>query len=230
MTQMAGRDLDRTELIDANPNWGGILHHLPGLAGVPIVGIIRGYQPEAAIEAARIAVDAGLAVIEVTLDSPGAVDAISTMSSELGVDVGAGTVSSASQVHSVVDAGARFVVTPAFSEEVVGACVDLGIPVVPGVATPTEIVTALAAGAPAVKIFPARELGGPDYLKAIVKPLGSPPMIPTGGVVPSDARRYLENGAVAVGAGSALFPLSVAERRDWRELEALSSRWVEAVN
>ena len=87
----------------------------------------------------------------------------------------------------------------------------------------------MAAGAAAVKVFPAEQLGGPGYLRAIRAPLGNPPLVPTGGINPENAAEYLASGAVAVGAGSSLFPAHIARDHDWAALETLVSVWIRAV-
>ncbi|WP_069622432.1 bifunctional 4-hydroxy-2-oxoglutarate aldolase/2-dehydro-3-deoxy-phosphogluconate aldolase, partial [Streptomyces niveus] len=117
--------------------------------------------------------------------------------------VRAGTVLTAADAHAVHRAGADFVVTPAVCEGVTAAR-ELGLPVLAGVMTPTEIVAALRAGACAVKIFPAAQAGGPAYLRALQGPFPDVPFVPVGGVDAAAARAYLDAGALAVGIGSPL--------------------------
>lgn len=207
-----------------------LFEHLPGLERTPLIGIIRGYPTEAAVEAAIVAQGAGLSVLEVTMDSPGAIEAIEQLTERADPPrVGVGTVTEASQVGRAAGAGASFVVTPGFSTEVVEACVQHGLPAIPGVATPTEILVAMQSGVPAVKLFPAEQLGGPSFIRAVAQPLGHPPMVPTGGVSPENAREYLESGAVAVGAGSSLFSAEIGRYRDWDALEKRVGTWIEAL-
>lgn len=192
---------------------------------------MRGYPPDSALQAAAVAAGCGIRVLEITLDSPNAISVISRISeSDSELVVGVGTVMESSQVVSAVAAGARFVVSPNLNPGVIAACAEEKVPAIPGAATPTEILTALDAGAVAVKVFPARQLGGPAYLAAIRGPLRNPPLIPTGGVEPETANDYLINGAVALGAGSSLFPARIGEERDWSVLETVVDRWIEAVS
>lgn len=208
-----------------------LYRQLPELEQVPLVGIIRGYPSAIAIEACLVAHASGISVLEVTMDSPGALDVIEDLAGRANPPVlGVGTVTKPVQVESAARAGARFVVTPAYSAAVVETCVEYGLFAIPGVATPTEILFALQSGVPAVKIFPAEQLGGPSFLRAITAPLGHPPMVPTGGVSPENVSQYLQSGAVAVGAGSSLFSPAIARSSDWKALEKRVGTWIEAVS
>jgi 2-dehydro-3-deoxyphosphogluconate aldolase/(4S)-4-hydroxy-2-oxoglutarate aldolase len=203
---------------------------IPGLDGVPIVGIVRGCPLDHLLEVVGAAVAEGVRVVEVTLDSPNALGQIRTVSRAFpDLTVGAGTVTRAPQVRDVVDAGARFVVSPITRNEVIDVCGGLDVPCIPGAATPTEIIKAWESGAAAVKVFPALALGGPGYLKAILGPLGEPPLIPTGGVRAETAKDYLAAGAAALGAGTDLFSPKAMAAGDVEEIRARARRWVEAV-
>lgn len=199
------------------------------LGGVPVIGILRKCPPELAVPVASAAADAGLVAIEVTLDSEDALGQIGALA-ELGsaLVVGVGSVLDAAAARAAIDVGARFVVAPIVDEDTVAACVERGVPVFPGAATPSEIHRARILGATAVKVFPAAQLGGPAYIRAIASPLGSPPMIPTGGVEADHVRAYLDAGAVAVGAGGALFPSSALASGDLTAVTRRAAAWVEA--
>jgi 2-dehydro-3-deoxyphosphogluconate aldolase/(4S)-4-hydroxy-2-oxoglutarate aldolase len=110
------------------------------------------------------------------------------------------------QVEQARARGASFVVTPLVDEAVIRACVTAGLPCIAGAATPSEAWAAVQLGASAVKLFPAAELGGPAYLRAISVPLSGLPWVPTGGVDAGNARAYLEAGAAALGVGASIFP------------------------
>ena len=207
-----------------------LYRHFPELEQMPLIGIIRGYPSAAAIQAGRVAHASGIGALEVTMDSPGALEVVEDLGlKKNGPIVGVGSVTEVAQVEDAVRAGARFVVTPAYSAALVRTCREHSVAVIPGVATPTEILTALRDDVPAVKIFPAHQLGGPSFLRAVSAPLGRPPMVPTGGVSPENVREYLESGAVAVGAGSSLFSSQIARTSDWDALEKRVSIWIEAV-
>jgi 2-dehydro-3-deoxyphosphogluconate aldolase/(4S)-4-hydroxy-2-oxoglutarate aldolase len=141
---------------------------------------------------------AGIGVVEITLDSDGALDAIRRHPGTL-----AGTVRTPEQVDGALEAGAGAVVSPGSFPEVVARAVELGIPAIPGALTPTEVEAAWRAGAAMVKLFPA-SLGGPGYVRDLLAPLADIPLLVTGGVDASNARAFLDAGAVAVGVGSAL--------------------------
>jgi len=144
----------------------------------------------------------GLPVAEVTLRSAAALDAIRLLSAESDLLVGAGTVISPGQVDAAVAAGARFIVTPGLSERVVARCLALDVPVIPGVATATEIVAALDLGLTLLKFFPAEAAGGAAALKALAAPFPQVRFVPTGGVTAANAPGYLALDSVAAVGGS----------------------------
>lgn len=208
-----------------------LYERLPILRKNPVIGIIRGYPPESAEAAAKVAFEEGLGLLEVTLDSPDALGVIERIGKHsLDLVIGVGTVMHASQVGPAAEAGAAFVVTPAYSRKVITACAERDLPVISGAATPTEILDSLHSGASAVKVFPAAQLGGPSYLEAIRAPLGDPPLVPTGGVNPENARTYLEHGAVALGAGSSLFANEIGLTGNWDALRRRLRQWIGATS
>ncbi len=148
-------------------------------------------------------VRAGVGVIEITLDDPDALAAIGRARARDDVTVLAGTVRLAEQVDAAVAAGAEGVVGPACSAAVLERAAELGVPAIPGALTPTEVEAAWAAGAALVKLFPGG-LGGPRYVKDLLAPLTDVQLLVTGGVDATNARAFIDAGAVAVGVGSAL--------------------------
>lgn len=171
----------------------------------------------------EVLVAAGVGVVEYTLTTPGALAALRECAARGDhggrLVLGVGTVLTAQQAAAAVDAGARYLVTPTVSPDVVAEGRRLGVPVLPGALTPTEVLAAHRAGASAVKVFPA-SLGGPSYIAAVRAPLPDVPLVPTGGVRIADARRYLEAGAFAVGLGGPL----VGDACDGGDLGALRER------
>jgi 2-dehydro-3-deoxyphosphogluconate aldolase / (4S)-4-hydroxy-2-oxoglutarate aldolase len=163
---------------------------------------------------------AGLPVVEVTLDTPGALEALARWRAA-GRTVGAGTVVRPEQVDASAEAGASFVVTPGVLDPVIERARELGVDPVPGAFTPSEVLRASELGAVAVKVFPA-STGGPAHVRALRGPLPDVPLVPTGGIRIDDVTAYLEAGASCVGLGAALVgataPTSAAE------VEALSAR------
>ena len=148
-------------------------------------------------------VEAGIGVLEVTLDSDGALDAIARLRSRGGATLLAGTVRTAADAAAAVAAGAEACVGPALVPAVVEQCHALGIPVIPGALTPSEVEAAWQAGAAMVKLFPG-SLGGPRYVRELAAPLHDVPLMVTGGIDSSNAAEFLAAGAVAVGVGSSL--------------------------
>ncbi len=197
----------------------------PALLGsTPLIAIVRFHEGGDLAGTVAALTEGGVGLVEITLDTPGALDAIRT-ASEAGLSVGAGTVLTVDEVRASADAGARFVVSPGLVPEVVAAALEAGLEALPGVLTPTELLQALAAGARAVKLFPASP-GGPALVRALRGPFPNVPLVPTGGVRVSQIASYLEAGATAVALGSEL--VGRAAPCSDGELEAIRSRAVQA--
>jgi 2-dehydro-3-deoxyphosphogluconate aldolase/(4S)-4-hydroxy-2-oxoglutarate aldolase len=173
----------------------------------------------------RAVVDAiaegGVRAIEVTMTVPGAVELIAKLAASLPDDIllGAGTVIDADTARAVIDAGARYVVSPVFRRDVIAACHDRGVVAAPGCFTPTEILDAHECGADVVKVFPATALG-PQFIKDVRAPLPQLRLMPTGGVSLDNAGDWIRAGAIAVGVGSALLD---AKAIDEGRLDALTA-------
>jgi 2-dehydro-3-deoxyphosphogluconate aldolase/(4S)-4-hydroxy-2-oxoglutarate aldolase len=146
--------------------------------------------------------EGGLRVAEVTLRTAVATEVIRDMADAGGLLVGAGTVVRPEQVQLVVDAGACFVVTPGFSAAVVRECQTLGVPVIPGIATPTELQMALDAGVDTVKFFPAVAAGGVPMIRAMSAPYRDARFVPTGGITAANAGSFLAVPEVLAVGGS----------------------------
>jgi 2-dehydro-3-deoxyphosphogluconate aldolase/(4S)-4-hydroxy-2-oxoglutarate aldolase len=174
-------------------------------------------------------VASGLPVAEVTLRRPGAVDAVRELAARADLLVGAGTVISPGQVDDVVAAGARFVVSPGVSRSVVRRCHEHGVPVVPGVATASELMVALEEGVTVVKFFPAETSGGIAALKALAAPFPQVRFIPTGGVGPSNAAAYLDVPAVIAVGGSWMVPADALREGDGAAVTRLTREAVALV-
>jgi 2-dehydro-3-deoxyphosphogluconate aldolase/(4S)-4-hydroxy-2-oxoglutarate aldolase len=172
----------------------------------------------------------GLRVLEVTMTVPGAVELIRELAPALpeGFLLGAGTVLDADTVDRVVDAGARFVVSPVFRRAVIERGHQRGVPVMPGCFSPTEILEAWDAGADVVKVFPATALG-PGFFKDVRGPLPHVKLMPTGGVTLDNAGEWIRAGAVAVGVGSALLDAAAIASGRFEVLTANARRIVASV-
>jgi 2-dehydro-3-deoxyphosphogluconate aldolase/(4S)-4-hydroxy-2-oxoglutarate aldolase len=170
-----------------------------------IVAVIRLKDPGKLRAVVDAIADGGVRALEVTMTVPRAVDLIRTLAPTLpdGFLLGAGTVTDAATAREVIDAGARFVVSPVFRPDVIAACHERDVPAMPGCFSPTEILAAHECGADIVKVFPATMLG-PQFLKDVRAPLPQVKLMPTGGVTLDNAGDWIRAGAVAVGLGSAL--------------------------
>jgi 2-dehydro-3-deoxyphosphogluconate aldolase/(4S)-4-hydroxy-2-oxoglutarate aldolase len=179
---------------------------LESIARSRVIAVLRAGDASRFVEVATVLAETGIANIEFTLSSEGAVDALRSYAARLpaGVALGAGTVLDAESADAAVDAGATYLISPALCLDVIERGRELGVPVIAGALTPSEILEAWRAGASAVKVFPAAEAGGPSYIAAVRAPLPHIPLVPTGGVTPDDAAAYLDAGALAVGLGGSL--------------------------
>ena len=189
------------------------------LGDATVVGIFRMHAPEHAVEGVATAVRGGFEAVEITLNTPGATDALADVAGTVDALVGAGTVLEPEQVKEVYDAGAEFIVTPVVIPEVVDAGHELSLPVVLGAATPGEIHAARRAGADWVKVFPGESLGGPDYVSAVLGPLDGTPIFSSGGLTAENYLAYLDAGAELVGFSGAIFDPDLAAAGRYDEIE-----------
>lgn len=200
------------------------------LERTPVIGIMRGCPSRHVLAVGGAAAAAGIPALEVTLDSPDPLASIRFLVAGLpDAVIGAGTVRTVPDLDAAIAAGAAFIVAPIVSLQVIEAAVARDVPILPGAATPTEISAAFDAGAFAVKVFPARELGGARYLSAVSGPLGNPPLVPTGGVGVDDAAGYLAVGALAVGVGGSVFPTAALAAGDAGRVGSLATELVRSL-
>jgi 2-dehydro-3-deoxyphosphogluconate aldolase/(4S)-4-hydroxy-2-oxoglutarate aldolase len=171
-----------------------------------IVAILRGCVPERIPAIAAALAGGGVCLLEITLNSPGALEAIRGVTDTMGdkLLVGAGTVLTATEAEAAIDAGARFILSPSLDIDTIRATRQRGVVSIPGAFTATEILTAYRNGADIVKVFPASV--GPSYFRDLRGPLPQIPLMPTGGVNLDNIREFRAAGAVAFGIGSALAP------------------------
>jgi len=189
------------------------------LRDATVIAIMRMRSAEAAVESVGAAVRGGFEAVEVTVNTPGATDALAELAGHTDAIVGAGTVTEPEQVKEAYDAGAEFIITPVVVPEVVDAAHELSLPVALGASTPTEIFHARRAGADWVKVFPAERLGGPDYIADVLGPLRGTPILVTGGLTAENYLGYLNAGAELVGFASAVFDADLAAEGRYDELE-----------
>ncbi|MGI6035675.1 MAG: bifunctional 4-hydroxy-2-oxoglutarate aldolase/2-dehydro-3-deoxy-phosphogluconate aldolase [Limnochordia bacterium] len=194
-----------------------------------IIAVIRGAQPEKVQRIALALGQGGVEVLEVTVDSPGAMDTIEQVSqNQEGALVGAGTVLDAETARTAILAGAQFIFTPTLDVRVIEVANRYDRVVIPGVMTPTEMLAAYQAGALAVKVFPAQVLG-PDFIRQVRGPLGHIPMIPTGGIDEGNVIDFIAAGAAGVGIGGALVGRKAIEDDDYEGIAAKARRFVQLV-
>jgi 2-dehydro-3-deoxyphosphogluconate aldolase / (4S)-4-hydroxy-2-oxoglutarate aldolase len=178
------------------------MHEATLLGPGSLIGIVRFHDGGDVAGTMAALVRGGIEQVEVTIDTPGALDAVADAAAE-GRTVGVGTITDSEQVRAAAAAGARFVVSPGLVPEVIETALTLGLEPMPGVFTATEILAASAAGARVMKLFPASS-GGPSYLRALRGPFPTVAIIPTGGVRIEEVQAYLQAGATAIALGSEL--------------------------
>jgi len=184
-----------------------------------VIAIMRAQSSTQLISAADAIKTGGVRVIEVTMTTPGALDVIAQATQRYGDDVlfGAGSVLDSETARAAILAGAGFIVAPTLKVEVVELCNRYSIPVMPGIYTPTEALTAWEAGADMVKLFPA-SFGGPALIKAMRAPLPQLDIVPVGGVNLNTAAEFIRAGAAALGVGGGLVNQKLLETGDMKEL------------
>jgi len=181
-------------------------------ASCPLIAILRGVRPDEVVAIGEELVAAGFTLIEVPMNSPDPLDSVGRLVAALGdrAMIGAGTVLTVDQVAAMRDAGGRMVISPNTNIDVIRASADAGLASLPGIATPSEALAALDAGATALKLFPA-EAASPTILKAMRAILPSDlRVLPVGGIVPEGMAPWRQAGAAGFGLGSALYKPGMA--------------------
>lgn len=195
-----------------------------------LVAVVRLANLDCAVDLTKALLLGGVDVVEFTLTSPGVLKAITVMGAEMGDQclIGAGSVTTPSQVDAVADAGAAFAVSPVTNEAMVSRCKDRNLPTMIGAYTPTEIQRAWDMGAAIVKLFPARNLG-PSYVKDVLAPLPHLQIMPTGSINKDNAADYVRSGAVAVGVGGSLIDQQCVINGDWDTITRRAQSLVDAI-
>jgi 2-dehydro-3-deoxyphosphogluconate aldolase/(4S)-4-hydroxy-2-oxoglutarate aldolase len=193
-----------------------------------VVAVLRKVPPDRVDAAVEALVAGGIRIVEITLESEGALAAIARLRARPDLLVAAGTVRTAADVDRALAAGAELMLAPALRADAVRRAQERGALMIPGVLTPTEIESASALGAPAVKLFPG-SVGGPGYLRSVLAPLGDVAVVVTGGVDATTAPEFLRAGAVAVAAGSSLLPPERVSAGDMEAVAAAAAALVAAV-
>lgn len=185
----------------------------------PVMPVMVINQLDQAVPLAKALVEGGLKVLEITLRTPVALDAIRRIKAEVpGAIVGAGTIINTATLQQAIDAGAEFIVSPGVTDELIDAALQSGVPILPGVVTPSEVMKLLAKGITAMKFFPAEAAGGIPMLKSLGGPLPQVTFCPTGGVNPKNAIDYLSLSNVACVGGSWMAPADLVDAGNWDEI------------
>jgi 2-dehydro-3-deoxyphosphogluconate aldolase/(4S)-4-hydroxy-2-oxoglutarate aldolase len=193
------------------------------LSRVPVIPVVVVEDVEHAVPIARALVAGGVPVIELTLRTPVALAAIERIAAEVPeIFLGAGTIVDPGQAKQAASAGAQFLVSPGSTRTLLSAMSDTGLPHLPGVATVSEILTALEAGYTELKFFPAEAAGGADYLKSVSTPIPASRFCPTGGITPANAEAYLRLPNVGCVGGSWLTPVVAIQQHDWTAITELA--------
>ncbi|MFT5445303.1 MAG: 2-dehydro-3-deoxyphosphogluconate aldolase/(4S)-4-hydroxy-2-oxoglutarate aldolase [Gammaproteobacteria bacterium] len=179
-----------------------------------VVPVVRTPNTALALRAVTWLRDAGLGTFEITLTIPDAMSLVRELASDASLHIGVGTVLNATQAEQCVQAGARYLVSPAVCPSVVAPCREAGVPCVLGACTPTEVMSALAAGSAAVKIFPVSSLGGAAHIKALKAVFPDVMLAPTGGIGVDEIATYLGAGSSFVGVGGKLVDVAALQRND----------------
>ena len=191
---------------------------------VPVIPVVVVERLADAVPVARALVAGGLPVIELTLRTPAALDAIRAITDEVPeITVGAGTVIEPGQAKEAADAGASFLVSPGATPRLLGAMQETGLPFLPGTATVSEVLAALEAGCTELKFFPAEASGGAAYLKGVASVVPAARFCPTGGITATGASSYLALPNVGCVGGSWLTPADALGAGDWDRVTALAA-------
>jgi 2-dehydro-3-deoxyphosphogluconate aldolase/(4S)-4-hydroxy-2-oxoglutarate aldolase len=200
------------------------------VADAGVVAVIRANSKDQLVGITEALLAGGVPSIEVTMSTPKAIAGIEMLADRFGdtAVIGVGTVVDAATARDAISAGAQFVVSPVFDEEIVATARRYGKIMIPGAYTPTEILRAWTAGADVVKVFPSTMLG-PGYFKDILAPLPQLRLTPTGGVDVKNAGDWIKAGAVFLGAGSSLVTKDAIARSDWTSVTFNSKQFLETI-
>lgn len=196
-----------------------------------LIPVIRVTSAQEAMDVSDAIKEGGISLIEITMSVQGAIDVIKELTKKYKDEIimGAGTILDPETARAALLAGAQFIVTPTLNLEVIQMAHRYSAVVVPGAMTPTEILTAWNAGADMVKVFPAAQLGGPEYLKALKGPLPQILLVPTGGVNLQNAGAFIKAGASAIGVGGELVDKKAVKERKFNVITENARAFLKAV-
>ena len=193
------------------------------LANQQVVPVISLDEPDLALPMAEALLAGGISILEITLRSKNSMQVLKTLASDERLTIGAGSVNSTTQLDQAISAGAKFIVSPGSYEPLIKAALATGLPYLPGVSTPSEILLNHNLGLELVKFFPAKLLGGPTAIKTISAPFPTMRFMPTGNITQADYSEYLAlHNVVAVG-GSWMVKSELVAAQDWASITKLAS-------
>ena len=196
------------------------------IAEIGIIPAVRLDSEAEALFAAEAISGSGIPIVEVTMTSPGAIRVIEQLTKfDADIVVGAGTILDVETARLCLGAGAGFLTSPGFDPEIVGYAAASGVPAIPGVLTPSEVMAAWKAGCDFVKVFPCAPVGGPEYIRALRAPFPQVPLIASGGVNQKNAADYILAGAAALGIGQHLIHRNAIKRRQREWIHELARRY-----
>ena len=197
-----------------------------------LIAVLRGIAPDKIADVIKALAAGGIEVLEITMNSPEPlrmIEEAKTRFRDIGVAIGAGTVLTPEAAEAAIQAGAEFIFAPNLNIKVIERCQKYDTLVMPGVMTPSEIVTAAQSGADWIKLFPAGILG-PGFIKAIKEPLDTIKVVPTGGIHTDNAMDYVRAGATALGVGTSLVDKKAIANQDYETLTQKARAFVRCVN
>ena len=196
-----------------------------------LIPVIRVSSAQEAIDVADAVKEGGVGFIEITMTVPGALEVVKELAQKYKDEIilGAGTILDPETGRAALLAGAQFIVTPTLNLNLIELAHRYSVVIVPGAATPTEILTAWNAGADMVKVFPAAQLGGPEYIKALRAPLPQILLVPTGGVNLQNAGAFIKAGATALGVGGELVDKKAVKERKFQVITENTRAFLKAI-
>lgn len=201
------------------------------LCQIGILPVIRGEKKQQAISAVEALAQGGIPVGEITMTVPDAIDVIRELTDRNGshLIIGAGTVTDIQTCAAAIDAGCRFIVTPILDLDVIALCRKKDVCIIGGALTPTEVHATFKAGADAIKVFPAKAMGGPAYFNMLREPFPNIPLVPTGGVNLATMADFFRAGAPLVGAGGDLVKQNALRNGNMDQITARARQYVSAI-
>ena len=198
--------------------------------GSPILPVLHMESVDDAINVSRALYAGGIDSVEIVLRSPVALDCIRAVKEQMPeITVGVGTLTNSLQVKEAVSAGAQFLVSPSFTKSLASSMIDTGLPILPGVATPSEITQALELGLTEMKFFPAEQYGGVNSLKALSSVFSQVKFCPTGGVGPHNINDYFALESIFAVGGSWMVAKDLVNQKNWSQISRLSEQAISSV-